>query len=161
MRAGEDYLAALRKLGIEPEALFWAIDHARETPVLMLVSRYFDAVGPLAIQTALFKAYNAAVTPKEIDPFIVRLHSPNHRMIRDLESWLSHDGLTLAMEWPDGTKRNWDLYDPNEKETSLVYRNEIETAVRYVYKFALDSRRGVDFIARWRGIERTVEKLAA
>jgi len=80
--AGGRYLAALRDLKLEPEALFWAYDKGVEQFVLVLVTSLFDFVGPLALTELLFEAYNAAATPKEIDPFIIRLHSPKHALYR-------------------------------------------------------------------------------
>jgi hypothetical protein len=80
--SGRDYLAALRDLRLEPEALFWAYDKGLHQFVLVLVTSLFDFAGPLALTQLLFEAYNAAATPKEIDPFIVRLHSPKHTLYR-------------------------------------------------------------------------------
>jgi hypothetical protein len=79
---GQDYLAALRSLKLEPEALFWAYDNGIDQFVLVLVTSLFDFAGPLALTQLLFDAYNSAATPKEIDPFIIRLHSPRHTLYR-------------------------------------------------------------------------------
>ncbi len=79
---GADYLDALRRLKLEPEALFWAYDRTLEQFVLVIVTSLFDFAGPLALMRLLFDAYNASATPKEIDPFILRLHSPKHAIYR-------------------------------------------------------------------------------
>jgi hypothetical protein len=50
--------------------------------VLVIVTSLFDFVGPLRLMRLLFDAYDAAATPKEIDPFILRLHSPKHALYR-------------------------------------------------------------------------------
>ena len=84
MQAGADYLAALQKLGLDPECLFWAEDEVVGHPVLVLVTRQFDRAGPLSLSRLLFKAYNAAATPREIDPFVLRLHSPEQALIREM-----------------------------------------------------------------------------
>ena len=80
--AGRDYLTAIRNLKLEPEALFWAYDTSLSQFVLVLVTSLFDFAGPLALTRLLFEAYNAAATPQEIDPFIIRLHSPKHALYR-------------------------------------------------------------------------------
>ena len=82
--AGGHYLDALRKLGLDPVALFWAYDTVVKSFVLVLITEFFDYKGPYEISKLLFKAYNAAATPREIDPFIIRLHSPAQSAIRNL-----------------------------------------------------------------------------
>ena len=37
-----------------------------------------------AVSRTLFEAYEQAATPKEIEPFIIRLHRPDHTVIRSL-----------------------------------------------------------------------------
>ena len=86
--AGRDFLAALRHLKLEPEALFWAYDKGMGQLVLVLVTALFDFAGPLALTQLLFDAYNAAATPKPIDPFILRLHSPKHALYRAAQRYL-------------------------------------------------------------------------
>jgi hypothetical protein len=76
LKAGEDYLAALQKLGMRPRFLGWGWELASERWQLVLVTSIVDAGGPLALNRLLFKAYNAEATPKEISPFIVRVFSP-------------------------------------------------------------------------------------
>lgn len=74
--AGAEYLAALRAHGLDPQALCWMY-HVRPAEMrLALVTSLVDRVGPGEVYDALFKAYDAAVTPKEIDPFIVTAYSP-------------------------------------------------------------------------------------
>ena len=80
--AGAEYLDALRRLKLEPEALFWAYDPTLGQFVLVIVTSLFDFAGPLALTKLLFDAYNASATPSEIDPFILRLHSPKHALYR-------------------------------------------------------------------------------
>lgn len=82
MDAGRAYLAALQNLGLNPEGLMWAYDSAVRRHVLVLVTEFFDLKGPLEISRVLFAAYNNAKTPKEIDPFVVRLHSTNQTLAK-------------------------------------------------------------------------------
>ena len=58
--------------------------------MLVLVTSLFDFVGPLALTELLFEAYNAAATPKEIDPFIIRLHSPKHALYRAAQPFIGN-----------------------------------------------------------------------
>src|SRR5947209_5983531 len=82
--AGADYLKAVRALGLDPDALLWAYDTVIKKHVLVLVTDMFDFRGPYEVSQLLFQAYNNAGTPREIDPFIVRLHSPKHTIVPEL-----------------------------------------------------------------------------
>ncbi|MBB5046003.1 hypothetical protein HNR60_000745 [Rhodopseudomonas rhenobacensis] len=75
LKAGADYLKALRALGLNPNFLGWGWDIASAQWTLVLVTSIIDAGGPLALNKLLFHAYNAEATPKEISPFIVRIFS--------------------------------------------------------------------------------------
>ncbi len=75
LKAGADYLKALRALGLNPNFLGWGWDTASAQWLLVLVTSIIDAGGPLALNRLLFQAYNAEATPKEISPFIVRIFS--------------------------------------------------------------------------------------
>lgn len=95
--AGRDFLAALRSLGLNPEGLFWAYDEVVSEFVLVMITAAFDYAGPLELSRKLFAAYNAAATPKQISPFILRLHSPAQRIYRELspvQSWTGHEGVS-------------------------------------------------------------------
>ncbi len=95
LKAGHEFADALKKLGLDPLALLWIYDFDIRRHVLVLVTDFFDLKGPLEISRYLFRAYNASATPKEIDPFLVRLHSPDQAVSKTL--------LGIAME-------NADLY---------------------------------------------------
>lgn len=86
LRAGREYLDALRSLKFEPDILCWVVEndgmdsgfgnlHNR----LAIVTSLADRVGPTKIYDLLFEAYTLAVTPKEIDPFQVSVYSPHSR----------------------------------------------------------------------------------
>lgn len=92
LTAGREYGDALANLGLDPHALFWAYDTAEERHVLVLVTDFFDYKGPLEISRQLFRAYNASVTPKEIDPFTVRLHSINQSVGEEYRNFAGSDG---------------------------------------------------------------------
>lgn len=76
LKAGADYLGALRELGLNPNFLGWGWEIATEQWLLVLVTSIIDAGGPLALNELLFKAYKAEATPKELSPFLVRVFSP-------------------------------------------------------------------------------------
>lgn len=87
LKAGREYLTALRKLGFNPDALLWAgvggvaAEGAME---LLIVTTWADNIGPKAIYDLLFEAYDASATPKEVDPFVVSLFSPQTQVAIDL-----------------------------------------------------------------------------
>lgn len=83
--AGGDYLAALKRLGLEPEGLLWAFHQEREELQLAMVTSLVDRIGSLDIYRVLTQAYDAAGTPKSIDPFIVSLYSPNSVFANDFK----------------------------------------------------------------------------
>ena len=139
MRAGRDYLASLQKLGLDPECLFWAHDAAVGRHVLVLVTALYDHVGPLALSRMLFSAYEQAATPKEIDPFIIRLHSPRHSVIRSfarvgplitVDIYYNGGGMTFKDDW--------------------------------IYKWVTPGKRShVELSRQWNRFQRNVERLAA
>ena len=74
LRAGVDYLAALRKLGLDPEFLAWGRQRDTGDWMLVMVTSVLEMSGPLAFDELLFRAYNLNATPREISPFIVRVY---------------------------------------------------------------------------------------
>ena len=96
-KAGGEYLDALTGLGLRVNALLRMYDLSEQRFVLALATELFDFKGPHGVSNLLFKAYNASATPKEIDPFIVRLHSPEHSIIRAMSGYGAAD--------PDCTRR--------------------------------------------------------
>lgn len=152
LKAGANYLAALRALGLEPEALFWAWDRVETRFVLMLVTRYFDIVGPAEVSKLLFKAYNKACTPREIDPFILRLHSPDHTMIRTLTDAVSSLQIQLV---DTGEIVGEDVI------SSVFDTGHIAFPMKDIYVWKDVRRPGVDLLRKWKFISRKVDGLAA
>jgi hypothetical protein len=151
--AGAVYLAALRTLGLEPDGLFWAWDRLDERWVLMLVSRYFDIVGPSALSTLLFKAYNAAATPAEIDPFIIRIHSPDHHMIRSMIKGMD-DFKSQVIDRGRITKGD-------SMENALFGNNSILVPLPKAYVWKDVRRPTIDLLRKWGFITKKVDALAA
>ena len=160
LRAGAEYLSALRSLGFEPDGLFWAWDKQDEVFVLLLVSAFYDVAGPLSLSKLLFKAYNASITPKEIDPFIVRLHSPLQTYIRSI-----HDEMFLKRV----TVREWDDDIGGLGKPYLVQDKAVVSTVNDVYQVVLNDiyylkerKQKLDAVERkWRLVNRNLDALAA
>ncbi len=153
--AGSEYLSALRTLGLRPDALFWSFDKVEGRFVLMLVTEMVDFKGPLAVADLLFQAYNASATPKEIDPFVVRLHSPEHDIIRRFDGWKDPSKVTITPP-PGGLP-----IDPSVMVTGIEIGGLMFQAA-WVYHFALPpKRKSVDLSRRWSRFAHNVERLAA
>lgn len=80
LKAGREYDESLARLGLRADAVLWAYDTVIAQFVLVVVTEFFDFKGPLEISEKLFQAYNASITPQEIDPFTIRLHSTDQHV---------------------------------------------------------------------------------
>jgi hypothetical protein len=151
-QAGQDYLDAVERLGLRPRGLFWADDEILNSKVLVMVTEVTDIAGPLALAELLFKAYNSEATPQEIDPFIVRLHSPQQSIIREMGKF-----------WPfDVTMHN----ERGEDITETMLRANIKIGSlnldpSWVYRFDTRAVPAVEAERQWRRFERNVSALAA
>lgn len=158
--AGREYLTALRSLGCEPEALFWAKDAVVGNDVLILVTSLFDYAGPLDLSSLLFKAYNLSATPREIDPFILRLHSPRHASIQGMANTFGmviKPPLFMTMQKP-----NPQVHEVRVQGLSMG--EDVNVYVDSIYKFDLRGSakvKTVDASRKWRNFSRTVDRLAA
>ena len=92
MTAGREFFEALRKVGLNPEGLFWAFDTDIDEPALVLITSFYNQVGPFAINKLLFKAYNLSITPRSISPFIIRLYSPDDSVALFIASFIKKLG---------------------------------------------------------------------
>lgn len=151
LTAGADYLAALKRLGLDPEGLLWARDRTIDEFVLVLVTGQFDFVGPTALYRTLTDAYNLAGTPEAISPFIVRLHSPQQTVVREIRKAYGWDVRVdpLAPEVP-GLEVHFDL-DVGD----LNFQPE------WVYHLRDRKVPPAERARRWRRFQRNVEQLAA
>jgi hypothetical protein len=155
MSAGADYLKAVRALGLDPDALLWAYDTVIKKHVLVLVTDMFDFRGPYEVSQLLFQAYNNAATPRDIDPFIVRLHSPKHTIVPELLHFAAADTVQKTNK------------DTNEPEGDKIPIKEVEVGglkVRKAWVYQIRqprSQKVVELAKRWARFQRNVEKLAA
>lgn len=157
--AGAEYLTALQKLGLDPECLFWADDEIIGLPILVLVTRQIDSVGPLALSKLLFKAYNAAATPQEINPFLLRLHSPEQSLIRELTTILKTKP-TFELQLANGSQSSL----PGQPlETKLLAFGGLKFKREWIYKWNIGAKResSVYMLRQWHVFSDNVESLAA
>lgn len=157
LTAGREYNTALADLGLEPHALFWAFDKDEQRHVLVLITDFFDLKGPLEISRQLFRAYNASVTPREIDPFVVRLYSTNQPagdslLIFTAGDWTINQVDKLTQQ-PIGDKH----------AVSEVSTNGLEIRPEWVVhvKQSVKSRNSVELNRRWQRFTRNVDRAAA
>jgi hypothetical protein len=160
--AGADYLDALRRLKLEPEALFWAYDRTLEQVVLVIVTSLFDFVGPLPLTRLLFDAYNAAATPKEIDPFILRLHSPKHALYRAARLHIGSrfDSANLKGRALDRATITGEVTPP---VIASFRAGDLESFGTWVYKSTpvAAKAKGANPERQWRSFESAVHALVA
>jgi hypothetical protein len=151
--AGSHYLDALRRLGLEPVALFWAYDTVVKSFVLVLITEFFDYKGPYEISKLLFQAYNAAATPREIDPFIIRLHSPAQSAIKNLRIPTHLHAIDQKTGRPTG----------EAAEIKTYTLGDLIVSGQWVYKFgrAPKKKSTIDLSRKWSRFERNVTQLAA
>lgn len=155
-QAGAEYLSAIQRLGLNPDALLWAFDEVVGSFVLVLVTSFFDLKGPYEISKLLFKAYNAFATPQEIDPFVIQLHSPNHAIVESLIRWA--EGGTVQKINP----RTLTLEGP---KAEILQRSQGGLTVNkdWIYKLALPQAKpySMALVNRWNRFQRNVDRLAA
>lgn len=158
--AGAEFLTSISKLGLRPEALFWAYDRKIEQFVLVLISNFFDFAGPLELSRRLFAAYNACALPQSIDPFIIRTHSPHQRIYRDLlfslRTWVNldrDDRINSARQVLSGERERPGVFD-------FTY-GELESFDTWVYVVTSKVKRSIAAETSWRRFDEAVKQLAA
>ncbi|MBU6297064.1 MAG: hypothetical protein KGJ79_01385 [Alphaproteobacteria bacterium] len=164
LEAGQEYLAALQMLGLEPEFLGWGMDEAHDEWNLVLVTSIIEIGGPLALSRLLFRAYNLNATPKEISPFIVRtfgsetLYAPELKHLNEVKA-----GRVTAT-----AVRNADGTFPTGRKAKPIPVQAIEKSVggirvdsRYAYLIAPRDLNRKQKTEEWTRFRENVERLAA
>ena len=146
--AGAEYLAALRKLGLEPEVLAWGFCGPDSRVELVLVSSWVDNVGPKVLYDLLFAAYDASATPKEIDPFIVSVYSSRSVLGHQLSSMIEHAGQDSRLFNGSGT-------------ILVLGGGEVMVPASMVYIARRSHRSKMEELRRFKRFEREVTALAA
>lgn len=101
LKAGEDYLAALEKLGLRPEFLGWGQQVNTRDWWLVMVTSVVEISGPLVLGELLFKAYNMNATPHEISPFIVQVFGARSNLAPMLRTFGSIDVTSTTAQYID------------------------------------------------------------
>jgi hypothetical protein len=154
IEAGQEYLDSVRRLGLEPEGFLWAYDKTIEQYVLVMVTSQFDTVGPQEIYRLLTKAYRASATPREINPFIIRLHSVNQLIVPHLQRAVELD-ITSSVKKADGSVSEATYIDILKNALDLSFRKE------WIYVFRIKRVKPADRSRRWKRFAQNVERLAA
>ncbi len=157
--AGAEYLTALQRLGLDPDCLFWAEDEIIALPILVLVTRQIDYVGPLALSRSLFKAYNAAATPREIDPFVLRLHSPEQLLIRELNR-IVETKPKFELQLANGSQSS---LSAQALDTELLAFGGLSFERDWIYKWKIGVKRqsSLYMLRKWHVFSDNVDRLAA
>jgi hypothetical protein len=133
-----------------------------EQLVLVVVTSLFDFVGPLPLMRLLFDAYNAAATPKEIDPFILRLHSPKHALYHAARLHIGNrfDRANLKGRALDRATIAAEVTPP---VIASFRAGDLESFGTWVYKSTpvAAKAKNIDPERRWRRFESAVHALAA
>lgn len=105
-QAGERYIKAIEQLGFSVEYALWTISTEAESSSdiqLSIVSKMIETAGTKAVYALLFKAFEHAATPPEIDPWIVSLYGSQTKFADHLTSIpMLHDVGFMAIKTPDG-----------------------------------------------------------
>ncbi|MFG1265923.1 hypothetical protein [Xanthobacter aminoxidans] len=160
LMAGQEYLIALKRLGLDPEALFWALDLIDDTWVLCLVTSYFDYAGPLRLSELIFKAYEASATPKEIDPFIIRLFGWKQKLASEIIDYMKNTQIKVR-DYDEDTGTYGPEYLAQEKAEITMTLHNLAVPLNKIYVLREKGQNTVDVARKWRGITERVDRLAA
>lgn len=156
LKAGADYLDALRRLGLTPKFAGWGWDRVSEQWLLVLVTSIVDAGGPLELNRLLFRAYNAKATPQQISPFIVRIFSPE--IVPDNLYLAGEKNLKIANVKDKG------LREPSKVENMQQTFLGIELQMINSYQNPRQGKKKPSYHERrkeWTRFRNSVERLAA
>ncbi|WP_273795134.1 hypothetical protein [Brucella intermedia] len=155
--AGKEYGNALEKLGLDPHALLWVFDEVEDRFVLILITDFFDLKGPLEISRQLLKAYNASVTPKEIDPFTVRVHSVNQPFGNEIHNIAAADFRINIFDKNMRPK-------PGTENARISGWTSNGTEIRLEWVISVKKnthRKSTELSRRWDRFTRNIDQLAA
>lgn len=155
LTAGREYVDTLLRLGMDIEIACWAYDKALNRFVLIMLTDFFDVKGPLEISKVLFRAYNSSVTPKEIDPFSVRLHSTGHPFAKEIRLW---GPGTYVQKVDEVTRKPYGPKTDVRGGTSQGIQFDIDWLIRSSKPVR---RKNVEVSRRWSRFVRNVDKEAA
>ncbi|MBO0140755.1 hypothetical protein JZX87_06175 [Agrobacterium sp. Ap1] len=176
LRAGQEYLASLRRLRLNPEGLLWA--RVNETQMvkdsatgmqfdagglgewhLVLVTGAIDEAGPSALNELLFKAYDASATPKEISPFIVEVMSAKSPFVSQLLIALNNPvgpiAITSGTTGGKSYRQDIDPYEGQQMVAGLWFDR------KWIYHLTGLHARHAERKRSWKDFKQSVNALAA
>jgi hypothetical protein len=160
LKAGADYLRAVRELGMRPIMVGWGWETATSNWNLMVVTSIVEAGGPFALNRLLFKAYNVEATPKEISPFIVRVFAPE--IVPPMTLLVGQNELKIArVQDKFGKEKNQGDWGKSIGEVSTTFMG-LELRTKNMYHIPAQPKKGYhDRRHEWQMFKRNVERLAA
>lgn len=154
--AGREYLGAVRALGLRPDGLFWGQWADAADWSLLLVTHLYDRIGPLKIADLLIRAYNAGRLVKDISPFVVELHSPDHATVRDLMQQAGRErGGGLSAYGVGGS-----MHHPDSDRIS-IQAGDLKVPMSGLYLLEARQIAPMDSQREWKHFKRSVEAIAA
>lgn len=161
LKAGEEYLAALMKLGLTPEFLAWGQETNTQNWVLVMVTPTLEVGGPLAMNELLFKAYNTHATPQEISPFIVRVYG-NRTLVAPLLKQLASVDVTNMKAQKVDKRTHAPIGEPHTIEMIGQTFDDVHIKSANIYKISRRAPKGHDQrVKEWLRFKGNVERLAA
>ena len=113
----------------------------------------------------LLKAYSAAATPREIDPFVLRLHSSEQSLIREMVAVETGDFLANAGTVRATVERGDLASGLNLSRPADVFLSAggMKFKPAWVYKWQIPSKRASPVVMskQWRRFTENVDRLAA
>jgi hypothetical protein len=150
MIAGQEYITSLRKLGFDPDIAAWAAPVKRSDSVemeLIIVTSWADNIGPKAVYDLLFEAYDASATPREIDPFLVTLLSPQTQVAIDLRNRLE----TMRRE----------KFGPEDRSMFILGMLDYSTVPQWILAHRHSEPARFDDLRRFKVFQNNIAALAA
>lgn len=156
INAGIDYASKLLEYGLRPHLICWTYPQKRGEAELAIVTPLVELVGPLTIYEVLFKAYDAATLPREIDPFRVTLYGDRSNLGIDLVNAVHSLGYVGRY-----ISKNGKPMDPGRTEIiSGVMDPVVIPGYAVIY---LDDKQlaGLEHLGKWKRFEKAALKAAA
>lgn len=160
LKAGQEYVDALVKLGLYPEFASWGQQIQTKQWMLVLVTPAIEIGGPLAMNELLFRAYNMGATPKEISPFIIRVFGRRTIMAQEFINLNGmRPGMVRVQKIDQLTKRP--VGEPTLIESIGQDYGDLHIETRDVYELGARKRGHEQRTREWLRFKQNVEKLAA
>lgn len=159
LKAGSDYLIALTQMGFDPEGAMWTMRISDPSSLeLSLFSSLVDRIGTYKIFQALFDAFDRAKTPKDFDPWLVALYSPDQLLYGPASSFVINDGSNAALL---GARHQRTIHDANFVFEEFDGIEERLVLKEWVYRQPGKRRIPAnDQLRQWRRFEHAISEVA-